>query len=216
MNKFSVNKLKQIFPRIYATKRLILERSSYLYVSGWFESLKRGYPCKPNGKELPWMNYAVISFLENRLDKSMSLFEYGSGYSTIFYSGLVDNVIAIEHNPDWIEVIKDKLPTNAKVVFREKKVNSEYSRAALMTDQKFDVIVIDGFDRVNCMKQALPSLKEDGVLILDDSRRTSYNEGVNFVKSQGYKSLDFEGMKPTGIGLDKTTIFYREKNCFRI
>jgi len=216
MNKFSIKRLKKVFPRLYATKRLIFEKSSYLYETGWFKSLKKEYPCKRSGEELPWMNYAVIAFLQNRLNRSMRLFEFGSGYSTIFYAKLVDNVIAVEHNAEWFDVITDRLPSNAKVIYHEKIEKSNYCKATNAFNQKFDVIVVDGFDRVNCMLNALSSLKDNGVLILDDSRRASYQEGIDYYERNGFKSLKFEGIKPTGVGLDITTVLYRVDNCFNI
>ncbi len=57
-------------------------KNHFLHKSGWMESKKRNYPCRSNGNELPWMNFSVIAFLEERLNKDQSLFEFGSGYST--------------------------------------------------------------------------------------------------------------------------------------
>ena len=39
-----------------------------------------------------------------------------------------------------------------------------------------DVIAVDGRDRVNCVKHAMPKLKPGGVLVLDDSHRPRYRE----------------------------------------
>jgi hypothetical protein len=70
--------LKDLFYNIFITyyvyKNLIIDKNSYLILTGWYESLKRGYPCNIDGAELPWMNYSIISFLEQRLNKNLSVF----------------------------------------------------------------------------------------------------------------------------------------------
>jgi len=49
--------LKNIFYNIFITyyvyKNLIIDKNSYLILTGWYESLKRGYPCNIDGAELP-------------------------------------------------------------------------------------------------------------------------------------------------------------------
>jgi protein-L-isoaspartate O-methyltransferase len=49
------------------------------------------------------MNYSVVEFLRQRLTKNMLLFEYGSGYSTLFFSKLVKKVVSVEYDKDWYE-----------------------------------------------------------------------------------------------------------------
>lgn len=52
--------------------------------------------------------------------------------------------------------------------------------------------------------------------MLDDSQREQYAGGILHARSRGYLTLDFEGLKPTGSGLDRTTIMYRRDNCLGI
>ena len=68
---------------------------------GYIESVKTQKPCRKNGSPIPWMNYAVIQFLEERLADDLSLFEYGSGNSTCFYASLVKDVVSIEMDEQW-------------------------------------------------------------------------------------------------------------------
>ncbi len=195
---------------------LVIKKNAYLTSTGWVKSLKRGVPCRPDGSPLPWMNYAVIAFLQKRLHKGLELFEYGSGYSTMFYAGLVKSVTSVEGNAAWYETVKNKVPANAQVMFREQDKNGEYCRAITAADRKFDVVVVDGRDRVNCIKQSLLSLSPQGVLILDDSHRERYQEIIAEVAAQGFRVLDFEGLKPAGWWNYRTTVFYRSDNCLGI
>ena len=69
-------------------QRLFISRDSFLKSTGYLHSCAEGHPCEPDGSPLPWMNYALIRFLQQRLNPSLTLFEYGSGYSTLFFARL--------------------------------------------------------------------------------------------------------------------------------
>jgi predicted O-methyltransferase YrrM len=92
----------------------------------------------------------------------------------------------------------------------------EYSKKAASFGRVFDIVVIDGRDRVNCALNCLDSLREGGVIIWDNTNRKHYGEGFDFLARQGYRRLDFEGMAPGVIKTSKTTIFYKENNCLKI
>jgi len=200
--------------RIY--RHQLQNKDSYLNVTGWTRSVAENRPCQSDGSAVPWMNYSVITLLQCRLNKQMRLFEYGSGYSTLFFSELTGEVISLEYDPAWYEKISKKLPANARVMQVKSDVDGCYCRAIHQVDGYFDIVVVDGRDRVNSIKQALGKLNEEGIILLDDSQRERYQEGIKYMICQGFKRLDLEGLKPADHGLDRTTIFYRDKNCFNI
>jgi hypothetical protein len=220
--------LKRSFPSLasrYRTLRLhyrayrslICDDVSYLNTSGWMEGLKRGYPCRRDGSELPWLNFSVISFLEKRLSKELTLFEFGSGYSTLFYARAVNKVTSIEYDENWYEIIRKKLPDNAKLIRRKKDIDGDYCRSICdQSDELYDVVVVDGRDRVNCIKQSITKLSDRGVILLDDSQREKYSDGILYAKHKGYLTLDFEGLTSSGSVMNRTTIFYRRENCLSI
>jgi hypothetical protein len=181
------------------------------------EGLKRGYPCRRDGSELPWLNFSVISFLEKRLSKELTLFEFGSGYSTLFYARAVNKVTSIEYDENWYEIIRKKLPDNAKLIRRKKDIDGDYCRSICdQSDELYDVVVVDGRDRVNCIKQSITKLSDRGVILLDDSQREKYSDGILYAKHKGYLTLDFEGLTSSGSVMNRTTIFYRRENCLSI
>jgi hypothetical protein len=212
--------LERLFPtavlRYRAYRRLILDPSSYLYLTGWMESLKERKPVKKNGTPVPWMNFPVVQFLEERLTLDLNLFEFGSGYSTFFYANRVGSVTSLEYDQKWFELVKSRVPKNVVVLFKEKDVDGDYCRVIASMKTPYDVIIVDGRDRVNCMKQSVFALTPRGVIILDDSQREYYRDGIEFAKEKGFRTIHFEGLKAYGNGLDRTTIFYREGNCLGI
>lgn len=200
----------------FAFYQLVLAKQSYIRYTGWIESLKRGYPCAANGSEIPWINYPTIAILKERLNKNLSLFEFGSGYSTIFYANLVKTVISVEHDQSWLDFIKSKMPNNVFLIYREEDIDGKYCRSITEFDQSFDVVIVDGKDRINCVKQALTKLSEEGVIILDDTGRKEYIEIIDYVKQKDFLNLSLEGLKPSSRKVQKTTIFYRQSNCLNI
>jgi tRNA A58 N-methylase Trm61 len=180
------------------------------------KSLKQGYPCRADGTIVPWMNYAIVFFLEERLKKDLKLFEFGSGYSTLFYANLVHSVTSVESDERWFTTIKDNIPSNAQLIFQEEDENGDYCRAAIQAGQLYDVIVVDGLDRVNCVRQSMEALTELGVILLDDSEREEYGEAFELTAQYDFRALTFEGLKPNDLELRRSTIFYRDNNCFHI
>ena len=68
----------------------------YLHEVGWVRSFQDSESIDNLGNPIPWCTYPFISFIMERLNKSMELFEYGSGNSTLFYSQYVKHVISLE------------------------------------------------------------------------------------------------------------------------
>jgi hypothetical protein len=220
MNATAKNILKNVFPRpvlyIRAFNQLFINPQSCLYTTGWLKSLQGDKPVDYDGYEVPWMNYAVIKFLEARLKKDFHLFEFGSGYSTSFYARLAGSVTSLEHDELWFQTVKERVPENVEVVFKPADTDGEYCRAINRSGQKYEVVIVDGMDRVNCIKQSANALSERGVILLDDSHRKEYAEGFDFLKDKDFRALPFEGLKPTSNKVEKTTVFYRRENCFEI
>ncbi|MDB5255741.1 MAG: FkbM family methyltransferase, partial [Chitinophagaceae bacterium] len=94
--------------------------------------------------------------------------------------------------------------------------NGRYCRAIEMLQKKYDVVIVDGRDRNQCLEQGIQSLKPGGVVILDNSERSKYQKGVLFMKEQGFKHLEFEGMSPVTTILNVTSLFYKEGNCLGV
>ena len=211
-SNFNLKCKKYLWPLLVA-HRLVWRPTSYLHQTGWVESHKRGYPCDKSGEEVPWMNYSVISFLKERLNKNLSLFEYGCGYSTLFYSRLVRDVVSVEYDQIWLDHIKSTMPDNVELVYRDKDSDGDYCRTISSVGNSFDVVIVDGRDRVNCVREAFTQLKKGGVVVLDDSGRDRYQEAFNIAKHNGFRALNIEGIKPTGNQIHRTTIFYTDNSC---
>ncbi len=199
-----------------AYRLLIRNPKSYLHTSGWMKSIAEKCPLDNDGNAYPWMNYALIRLLNQRLQKDFRVFEFGSGFSTLFFAKRVGTITSVEYNPDWYEDIRRRLPDNAEVIFQEQDYNGQYCRTIGRIGGQFDIILVDGRDRVNCVFTSLPYLSERGVILLDDTHRAHYHEAVNKLKSKDFRALTIEGLKPSGTEMAETTILYRDNNCLGI
>lgn len=188
----------------------------YLAEIGWFESNKSKTSVNTNRQPIPWFTYSFIDFLDVRLTTNQSIFEYGSGNSTRYFAKKVKDITSLEHDRLWYEQgIKNK-PENAEIVFCELDENGKYCRGAKNSKQKFNIIIVDGRDRVNCCLQSMDSLSEDGVLILDDSERAQYDVGRKALINNGFKEISFSGISPGLFYRKETSVFYRSNNCLGI
>jgi hypothetical protein len=80
----------------------------------------------------------------------------------------------------------------------------------------FDIVVIDGRDRVNCAKNCTAALRSGGVLVWDNSDRVEYRDGYDFLQAAAFKRIDFWGMGALATRRWCTSVFYRPENCLNI
>ena len=78
----------------------------------------------------------------------------------------------------------------------------------------FDVVVVDGMDRLNCIYQCVGKLSDRGVIILDDSHFEEYRPAIDWLEAQGFRCLTISGLKPVLKKPHSTSVFYRDGNCF--
>lgn len=210
-------KVVELFAQPKILKQLILmNKSGYLYDIGWINSFKHQLPLDKNNNPLPWVTYSYIQFISDRLNKTMEIFEFGTGNSTLWYASRVKSVISVENDREWFNTIKESMPINVNINYVELLEDGEYSSFINKLDNKFDIIIVDGRDRVNCTKNAINAIKESGIIVLDDSERESYREGIEFLLNNDFKQIDFWGIAP-GVFFNKcTSIFYKENNCIQI
>lgn len=195
----------------------LLNESSYLQTAGWFESVSRNMSCDKDGQALPWYTYAAIDFLEARIRKEMKVFEFGSGNSTLWWNCRVAKVVSCEHDESWFQLMKQKEVENTELIFCNSISDGEYSKSALNYSETFDVIIIDGRDRVNCAMNSIQALKPDGVIIWDNSNRQRYQAGYEYLmNSHDFKCLNFSGIGPMNHYGWRTSVFYRSSNCLGI
>lgn len=215
-----MNKLSALAILVTKPKRLAALLSyghkGYLATIGWFNAFDSHQAVDEYKQPIPWVTYAFIDFIKTRLTKNLTIFEYGSGNSTLFYAKHVKQVISVEHDEAWYHKIANSKALNAEMIYIPLTIDGAYSQKAKLLNQRFDIIIIDGRDRVNCCKHSLNALSASGVIILDDSEREHYQPAKNLLRENGFKEISFSGISP-GLFYNKaTSIFYKSVNCLGI
>lgn len=77
------------------------------WLAQWSDSSRNG--ATPLRDELPWMTFAACEFLRGWLRNEMSVFEWGSGGSTIFFAKHAGRVTAIEHEEAWAARVREAI-----------------------------------------------------------------------------------------------------------
>jgi hypothetical protein len=131
---------------------------------GFLQSSKNNLPLNNNNEIIPMYTYPCYEFLNSIDWTDADVFEYGCGYSTLWWSDKKVNYVGVEDNIEWYEKVKQKNPN-----IHLKTNLLDYVNFVYQLEKKFDVIVIDGQGRYDCVTPALECLKDDGLLILDNS-----------------------------------------------
>ena len=170
---------------------------------GFLESSRKNIPVNDKNEIMPMYTYPCYEWLNSIDWTDNKVFEYGTGYSTIWWQNKNVNYHAVEDNKQWYDMIKDK--TNIK---HEPEYN-KYSQSIYNYDFKFDVIVIDGTARFDCIKPALEKIKDDGIIIFDntDWHKNSKEE----LDKSDLIPIHFHGFKPLHVDSETTSCYINRK-----
>lgn len=156
-------------------------------------------------KKYPWVTFGAINWLEINLKKDWNILEFGSGSSTIYFSKKANFIHSFEHNDQWrFRVLKlcDKYNLSQIEIYSYSEMDKVLN---FVPERKFDLIVIDGIDRVETFKKSFNFVKNGGFILLDNSERGEYyfiHETLN-----KYSFVEFEGVSPYNMKLSKTKIW---------
>jgi hypothetical protein len=167
------------------------------------------------GEPIPWYTYPAIEYLKQLDFSDKSIFEYGSGNSTVFWSRIAKRVITVEDDEVWHERISREVGAVATVIL-EPDLEAFASTIARVPGG-FDVIVIDGpargLTRLKCCKAARPHLNEGGLIILDNSDWLP--ESAAFLRSTSLIQVDMTGFVPLNAHAATTSFFFDRQFSFR-
>jgi predicted O-methyltransferase YrrM len=170
--------------------------------------------------ELPWISYGAIDFLDGYLKPDMTVYEYGSGGSTLFFASRVARVTSIEHDPLWYSLVQTKLQANSVTNVNLQLVECDLSQTPdfenspyvqSLRDTEADVILIDGLEdqskynrRPICFALAETQIKQGGIIIIDDSWRYTHLRQ----KNSAVRVQVFESPGPARTGITSTDVYF--------
>jgi predicted O-methyltransferase YrrM len=130
---------------------------------------------RPN---MPWIAYDAIEVLTRHLTVDSRVLEFGSGMSTIWFARRAAYVRSVENYRPWFDKVHSHINKmnllNVDYIFATSI--EEYTCAGSSGD-KYDLIMVDGAHRSDCISRAIPLLKPQGILYLDNSDKDTRTHG---------------------------------------
>lgn len=196
--------------------RVLLQiQRSLLFRYGWLRAWWKGRSVDASGDPLPWITYPAIDFLSQFDFSDASVFEWGSGFSTLWWSKRCSRIASVESNPPWVPYIKSLLPESVELIVTPLDVDAEVDALLKHYPVEHDVFVIDnhGPFRWRCAEVAAANLAVGGIIILDNSDQCQ--KACRVLRDNGLSQIDFTGFLPGGGYAQTTSIFFRDSFRFR-
>lgn len=123
---------------------------------------------------LPWLPFEVIRRMDRVLTPASRVFEYGGGGSTLWFAQRAGEVVTVEHDRTWFDLLDARCAslTNVRLLHEPEPKSAGYTAAAV--GGEWDLVVVDGRERVACVREAMGSVVPGGMLVLDDTERAKY------------------------------------------
>lgn len=196
---------KKTFSNFYLSIRKQLENFWILSQKyGQLKSIIKGSSIGKKGNKLPWYTYPCIEYLSGVDFSKKTIFEFGSGNSSIFWALNSKSVLSVEDNENWFRIVNQNTLENQKIILCSGKKNYVES-----LNMFYDVIIIDGKYREECVKQALKFIAKDGLIILDNSDRDLERDlAFEIRKKFDCIQCDFHGFGPINDYTWTTSLFF--------
>lgn len=164
-----------------------------------------------DGNPIPWYTYPAIEYISQFDYSAKKVFEYGTGYSSMYWAKRAQKVVSIEDKPEWFAKFQQEFSApNWQMRYCDEKQG--YEDTIFADGEKYDVIVIDGKRRAECAACAVKALAAGGMIILDDSDRINtsleYAGAVKNLRDANLLQVDFYGFCPMNNYTKTTSIFF--------
>lgn len=162
----------------------------------------------------PWVTISALIWLESNVQEGWTVFEYGMGGSTLYFTDRGCLVTSVEHHKEWYHLVLEKLTlsrsTTAHIeepsqIAGNPEITSEFKQwkglnfenyvriAETMPDESIDLAFVDGRARIQCIKAIMPKVKKGGYLLFDNSERPRYKPGIEMLEKEGWQTTHFAG-----------------------
>lgn len=203
---------------VRAVGTAVLGPARWAQRTGFFRSALIGKAVDASGNPLPWYCLAAIDFLETLDFSSDSVLEFGSGQSTLWWASRASRIATVEESREWFEYVEKSLRGTDNAEIHLEPDLARHAALPLTWNREFDVVVIDGGDRAACSETAIQVVKQDGLIIFDNSEGYWGPEGqypiLEMLDSQGWMRVDFYGYAPGVLSTSVTSIFFRDGTRF--
>lgn len=122
---------------------------------------------------LPWISYDAADLLKEMLtERPCDVLEFGSGMSTLWFAHRTRRLCSIEHDPLWYAEVKRRLGLkrpSARIEYLLAEDSATYSSFKASSHERFDLILVDGPWRADCLLKHMHLIKKGGIIYLDNT-----------------------------------------------
>jgi predicted O-methyltransferase YrrM len=162
---------------------------------------------------VPWLPVSFVARFESWPTSEWSVFEWGSGWSTLWLASRCARVVSVESDPRWHRRIGDAAEhrglDNLTLLLRTDP--AEYV-AAIEQAGMFDCVVVDGDRRNACAALAVARVRK--VLVFDNASRGEYEPARAMLHALGWP-IRVEQWTPGQPRHDQADTWYYARPEFR-
>jgi hypothetical protein len=201
------NLLKSIIPapavqKIGKVKKQIRNFRSLASNYGQWRSIRDWSSVDKDGNPIPWYTYPATEYLSHLDFSKLSIFEYGSGNSTLWWAKRSKSVTAVEDDEFWYTKVRSNLGIDSIEYLLEIEKDRYISSSA----KDADIFIIDGKHRRECAEHVASCEREGVMIILDNS--DWYPKTTNYIRNTlSWMQIDFHGFEPINNYTWTTSIF---------
>ena len=161
----------------------------------------------------PWISYDAEKIIAAFLASTRcAVLEFGSGMSTLWFAQRAETVCSVEHDKNWYDILSTKLSAAnhypAKIDYQYRSDMLTYANFRSNENERFDVLLVDGPWRAECLRHHMHLVRNGGLIYLDntDAESSSGEAGeldqaiqllLDFAKSRDAKVTWFTDFVPT-------------------
>jgi hypothetical protein len=167
---------------------------------------------RPLSHPVPWLTFDATRAICAALPPGARVFEFGAGNSTIFWARRAASVCSVEDDAGWMALLNAKLKelriSNTHVL-HETEMQAYVHTIGAWPDEHFDLVIVDGAWRRECVAAAVRHVKKGGMLVVDNTDwhwfRAERLAGI----PPGWRRRVYAGYAPMIGYKSETTVFRR-------
>lgn len=119
----------------------------------------------------PWLTEGAIRFLESFVRPGAEILEFGTGASTVWFARHGCHIVSYESDPNWQRIALNILDSQQRLstILLEWEDNIPERLASICELESFDLVLVDGQSRQQCILASIPLVRPGGVLMIDNA-----------------------------------------------
>jgi 16S rRNA G966 N2-methylase RsmD len=192
--------------------KAILTPISFSFKTGHFWSAMAGKSMDSNRNPIPMLTYPALEVLASMDLAKVSILEFGSGQSSIYFDQRVKKLTSIESSPQWARYVRNNTSSKVNLYVCPEKKDFKLVQKKIVNKQ-FDIVLIDGVpykggDRMEAANLTLNLANNPKLVIVDNSDLRQCLPIINAFEINNYIRADFIGYSPKAYHKQSTSFFF--------